>query len=655
VIVSIAGISASPLNRGDLSTKLERGGDGQDFNVEAQLGSRMDLCTFTLMDEIPGVLAIPDRAEVVIYDAAAGADVTDPPNAISAYNTFRNGAGTEHTSVTAANWTPRLFAGYVATPKYTAEGPQRYVEISAQDYTFRLRTTVVNQAFSAGQTDQSIIQTLGQRYRSDFDYSNVMVVTSNFPAISFPVHTFEQFLQRIVKITRAVYRVDYFKRMFYGLAGQLMAPINFSDRPAPNLVLNGDFADITGVGGVSPYSQANIAPSYDVASGPPVGARAYKLQHVAAGDAYFFMTLPGVTGAVANGRKFTLSFWAKADVASVLYANAPALQDNISNHYLAPDGAPTLNIGVNWARYTMTWTVGAAFFTAIEGVHLVLRPLTDLASNNVYYAGVQLELGSVASAIFSPNLSFPTEGLEYTPDGSGLVNKVWVIGDTFLSNQQAYTIPPSLINSSNFQFPLPGDPEPIGMSVTVAGVDQGIVGVAPGDGDVTTPSSLKYNTAIQHTPSTITFKTPPTTGQTVIVTGKFRYPLVQTISDPALIAASGGLIFEGVLRDKRIDDFQLARSVGQSYLQNQGQALKGGQLTSKYRANPITNAILQPGQVVSIKNDVVFQGLLKDAGGGPTTIAVVVITKLETSLTDDVSQPYETTVSFADRTVFGGY
>jgi hypothetical protein len=131
--------------------------------------------------------------------------------------------------------------------------------------------------------------------------------------------------------------------------------------------------------------------------------------------------------------------------------------------------------------------------------------------------------------------------------------------------------------------------------------------------------------------------------------------LVQTISDPALIAAAGGLVFEGVLRDKRIDDFQLARNVGQSYLQNQGQTLKGGQFKSKYRSDPATNAILQPGQLLSVKNDALFLGLLKDAGGNPTTTAVVVITKLETSLTDDVDQPYETMVSFADRTVFGGY
>jgi hypothetical protein len=502
VIVSIAGLSAAPLNLGDLGLKLERASDKTGFSVEAQIGKRMDLCSFTLQDTIPGTLAIPDRAEVIVYDAVANANVVDPPSAISAYNSFKNGLGTEHTDSNPVNWTPRLFAGYCATPKYTVEGPQRYVEVTSQDYTYRLRSTVVNQAFASGGSDQFIIQTLGARYRSDFDYSQVLVVSAAFPAISFPVHTFEQFMERIIKVSRAIYRVDYYKRMSYGLAGQFNAPINFSDVP--------DFAS-----------------------------------------------------------------------------------------------------------------------------------------------------------------TFPTEGLMYQPDGSGLVNKVWVIGSTFLSNPQGYVIPPSLVNGTNFQFPLPGDPEPVGMSCTVAGVDQGHVGIAPGDGDVTTPASLKYNVTIQHAPATVTFKAPPGAGVAVIVTGQFRYPLVQSVSDPALIAAANGLIFEGVLRDKRINDFTLARQVGAAYLKNQGQTLKGGTFKSKYRAKPYlygevlygealyggswSGGILQPGQVVTIKNDALFIGLLKDGAGNPTTTGVMVITKLETSLSDDVNQPYETEVSYADRNVSGGY
>jgi hypothetical protein len=836
VIVSIAGISNAPLNRGDLSNKLERGGEGQGFNVEAQLGSRMDLCTFTLMDEIPGVLAIPDRAEVVIYDAAAGADVIDPPNAISAYNTFRNGAGTEHTDVTAANWTPRLFAGYVATPKYTVEGPQRYVEITAQDYTFRLRTTVVNQAFSAGQTDRSIIQTLGQRYRSDFDYTNVQTVTASFPSISFPVHTFEQFMQRIVKISRAVYRVDYFKRMFYGLAGQLMAPINFSDQPtlgARNPTFeNADPLDGTlpvywgrsevGNGTANWYSDNVIDGyfergslgkeqsvwdipsgeySYDSGAGPASGRGNALLctttrlttgwNHAAAigplgpnaaipvspTKTYRFQGWMKVSAGAKHGH-IKVSWWKDAALslissirsldACISYDNdgTPTaldwthgsidLQPPADANYcyiecmggwwdgvteanarfwfngisfkplvgvpeLVLEGGASLALGqlataldygglwtkngipvvagqvlaisarvratragaagLNYGPFRFRLTFANVAVTAVQpsglgGVNVVdttytppdtnvhTMTATVTVPNGYTYVFVELYANpAVAPAfpfiIFVDKVlvasTYPTEDLEYTPDGSGLVNKVWVVGDTFLSNQQAYTIPPSLVNGTNFQFPLPGDPEPVGMTITVAGVDQGTIGVAPGDGDISTPSSLRYNTAIQHAPSTVTFKTPPGAGQTVIVTGKFRYPLVQTISDPALIAAAGGLVFEGVLRDKRIDDFQLARNVGQSYLQNQGQTLKGGQFKSKYRSDPATNAILQPGQLLSVKNDALFLGLLKDAGGNPTTTAVVVITKLETSLTDDVDQPYETMVSFADRTVFGGY
>lgn len=436
MIVSVAGLS---LTLGDLSYYVDR---QQQFSIEATLGNRMDLLNMTLMDTIPPTLAIPDRAEIIVYDAAAGSAVTDPPTGISAYNTWKNGTGHEVTSSTPSAWTQRLYAGYAGKVVYSGDGgPQRWVQVAAQDYTYRLRTTACNMAFVAGQSDKSIIQQLFVRYRGDIDTSAVTVVTAVYPAISFPVHTLEQFLQRLVRISRAFYRVDYYKRLQYGVVGLLTAPLNWSDNP--------DFT-----------------------------------------------------------------------------------------------------------------------------------------------------------------VTFPTEGLTYEPDGTGLVNKVWVVGGSFLSGQQAYQIPTSAIQNSAYQFALPGNPEPGGMSVTIGGVNQGQGGVAPADGDLTNPSGFRYAWIVQHTPAVIAFKTLPATGATIIVTGKFRYPLVQVVSDPTLIAATGGLIFEAVVRDKRIADMTLAQQVGQNYLKQQGKTIKGGTFLTKYYKSPITGQVVQPGQQFTIANRTIYAGVI---------------------------------------------
>lgn len=483
MILSIAGCTGTGIVSGqDLSTFIDR---TKGFDIEAAIGKRIDTSHFVLMDTLPSSMFIPDRAEIIIYDAAAGGAVTDPTWAISAYNTQRNGAGSEVTSASPAAWTPRMFGGYVATPEYSADdGAQRYINVACQDYTTRLRTTVTNMAFAAGGTDQTMIKQLFARYRPDYNTANISLILSAFPAVTYPVHTLEQCLERIIKVTRGYYRADYYKQMWYGIVGQQTAPFNLSDVP----------------------------------------------------------------------------------------------------------------------NYTTT---------------------------------------------------FPTEGISYTPDGSGLANRVWVLGSTYLSQVQAYQVPPALVNGANFQFPLPGNPEATGMTITVAGAGQGTIGIAPADGDVTTPSGFKYNTLIQHSPATVSFKTPPGSGQAVIITGQFRYPLVQVVTDATLIAATNGIIFEAIIRDKRINDASLAKQVGLAFLKNQGSTLKGG--TCTIRTRQVGGILLQPGHVITIKNDVLFRNVVKDANGNPTTTAVVIVTQLRTQLDDDSIQPYKIEVSFADRNVSGGY
>jgi hypothetical protein len=407
--------------------------------------------------------------------------VVDPPNAISAYNTYLRGAGNEVTSTTPANWTPRMFAGFSATPAYSMVGAQRKITVTAQDYTFRLRSTVANMAFVGGLTDAAIITALFSQYRPDVDLSQVQVTVSSMPAISFPVHTLEQFLERIIKISRANYRLDYYKRLFYGPPGFLVAPFGLSDTP--------------------------------------------------------------------NG-----------------------------------------------------------------------------------------------------TTTFGMEKLSYAPDTASLANKAWVVGAKYLSKVQTWQVPPSLVTGSNYQFNLPGDPEQVGMSVTVGGVDQGVIGVVPAAGDFADQSSFKNNVIIQHNPPLMALKVTPASATAVIVTGKFRYPLITVVSDATLIAATGGKSFETPIRDRRITDLALAQQTGNAFLKNQGAALKGGTVTTRKRS--LGGVLLQPGQFLPITHSKLFAGgVLKDAGGNPITSTNFLITKLRYLLDRDSVEPYAVEVSFADRQV----
>jgi hypothetical protein len=596
----------------------------------------------------------------LVATATADTQVVDPPWAISAYNTWRNGAGTESTSATAANWTPRLFGGYVATPKYTHDGPQRYIGLASQDYTVRLRTTVANMAFANGTSDQAIIKQIFARYRPDYDTTHVDQVLAAFPAITYPVHTLEQCLERIIKVTRAYYRADYFKQLWYSIVGQQTAPFNLSDFPDNGglLYANGGFEDADPLDATLPLGWSRLN---------SVGTGTATRDNTAAHGGTYSMALTNPASAnygaifnkqglaVSPGDVLSISLWLKASVAGrvfgpvrVTFANPGAIVQPTGIASAQPSG----QAGIAVVDTNFTPTAAFALYTVNVTV-----------PNGYAWAFIELYgNGSTAwpttfnvddFSVTRPLPTFPTEGLSYTPDGSGLANRVWVIGSTYLSAQQVYQVPPALVNGVNYQFPLPGNPELTGMSVTVAGVDQGQIGVAPGDGDIAMPSGFKYNAIIQHNPALIAFKVPPTAGQAVAVTGQFRYPLVQVVTDSGLIAAANGVIFEAIVRDKRINDLTLAKSVGQAFLKNQGSTLKGGSCEIRTRA--AGGVLLQPGHQITIKNDVLFRNLLKDAAGLPTTTAVVIVTQLRTVLDDDTVQPYKVQVSFADRNVSGGY
>src|SRR5205823_11502039 len=75
----------------------------------------------------------------------------------------------------------------------------------------------------------------------------VQQVVAAMPAISFPVHSLEQFLERIVKISRATYRLDYYKRLYYGVPGFLAAPFRLSDTPEADMAASGKGLKFDGV------------------------------------------------------------------------------------------------------------------------------------------------------------------------------------------------------------------------------------------------------------------------------------------------------------------------------------------------------------------------------------------------------------------------
>ncbi len=498
MIVTINGV----LGGADLSSYVER---EAQFKVEATFGARMDILTMNMHDP-QLTLAIPDRREIVIYDSPptdslrfdewdyddefydtdTSHNIIDPPWAVSPYNTFLNGAGYEKTSSDPTQWTPRIFAGYMATPIYTLTGIEREIQVQAQDYTTRLRSTIANTAYTAGQTDQSIVKNIFAKYRPDINTDNVNNTFASMPAISFPVHSLEQFLQRVVKISRAVYRVDYFKRLFYGAVGQVVAPFNLSD---------------------------------------------------------------------------------------------------------VPDGVTT----------------------------------------------------------------FGYENVSFSPDAAGLADKVWVVGQSFLSAPQAYYIPVGLVTGGSvgsppnaYQFNLPGTTTKGDITgVSVGGVSK-TFGQTPGDGDITDQSTFKYDALIQANPAGIAFKVTPPAATQIIVTGRFRYPLVQTYTDPTLLAQAGGLIFEMVVRDRRITDLTLAQLVAKTAIANQGISLKG--LTCTVMQRSLNNVLLAPGQTITVTATRLFTGL-----GGPTLNFIITRTNLVLDNSNDLDHPYRFELELADRAVSGGY
>lgn len=138
-----------------------------------------------------------------------------------------------------SGWTARLFGGYVseAYADSLGGGVQRVWTVQAQDYTIRTKFTTCNAAYGIdpahplGWTDQQIIRDVFTRFCADVDVTQVQELFGLMPPISFPQHTLEQFLTRVVKVTNATYRIDYYKCVQYLGIGTSPAPFGISAFP----------------------------------------------------------------------------------------------------------------------------------------------------------------------------------------------------------------------------------------------------------------------------------------------------------------------------------------------------------------------------------------------------------------------------------------
>jgi hypothetical protein len=237
------------------------------------------------------------------------------------------------------------------------------------------------------------------------------------------------------------------------------------------------------------------------------------------------------------------------------------------------------------------------------------------------------------------------EGLSYSPDASNLVDRVWVVGATFHGAAQDFPLANNLWDGATQVALLPSQLlNAATVAVSINGVDQGFIGVLGTDGTLDDFNSFKYNVLVGLDPPTVAFKVPPPLNANIVVTGTFTYPLLQVVSDDSVIASLNGLILEKVVRDRRIDSQQQATAVGQGFLSQQKSAKPMGQCV--IHESQLNGAMLQPGQSLNVTSKACFGGGVL---GHPTHTLKAYITQISTELTQQVTQPWQVTVSFSDR------
>ena len=121
------------------------------------------------------------------------------------------------------------------------------------------------------------------------------------------------------------------------------------------------------------------------------------------------------------------------------------------------------------------------------------------------------------------------------------------------------------------------------------------------------------------------------------------------VTNSVILGEVGGVVFEKVLRDKRITDLSLAAQVGTTALTLQGSNRKGG--TCVVRTRSINGQLLQPGQQFLVSNPL-FEGMGFTDTDDPNS-AYFIVQSITFTLDDDISQPYQVAITFGDRVDLG--
>lgn len=254
--------------------------------------------------------------------------------------------------------------------------------------------------------------------------------------------------------------------------------------------------------------------------------------------------------------------------------------------------------------------------------------------------------------------SFGAEAMHYAPAWDSIFDRIWVIGGQMTGNQTpAQSLTPAAGTAAGQQiFNLPAQVNNIQDSTTVVTVGattytggnyvSGVIDIGSLGKDGTLENLAASNSPVligSSSPYTLALRTAPPAGTQVTIRAKFRYPLIQIYTDPALLSAMGGNVFEKVLRDKRITNAPLALQVAQQNIAMEGSTKKGGSFITDQRG--IGNILLQPGQYMRLTNTALFSGLLPSGAVSGSFL----ITGLTITLTEDTVNPYLITVSFSDR------
>ncbi len=460
--------------------------------------------------------------------------------------------------------------------------------------------------FSQG-PDADMIKSLFATYRPDIDTSGVQVAKADFPAIQFQIESLEQCMQRIIHISKGVYRIDYFKRLAYAgtqlqVVPQVMLPFD-SLEGATELSVEGD-GDFAEAGG---YYQGD--------SGRYWPRDVYVALWTDINDN------PGETSQA-------IIYWRGPGGS----ASSPViLEPGELRRVLCPVA------GDVYMRVVMVGGGGPIYGLAFEEI-VTHRPLTDAPfsiSDEPDYA-----------------TSFPCEALSYTPDGTGLINAQWVVGSAHaLVDSESFTIPVGTVDGTNWLFPLPGVPnQQSGISVTINGgapiTDVGAVTVT---GELMKPAAFLNPLVVLHNPPILAFKTPPPAGATVVVTGKYTHALISLARSSTLIAAAGGELFEGIYRDRRITDLATAHAVGTTNLSTYGTSIGHGTMTIRKRE--LRGKALEPGQRIAITNAKLFANIHDPTHHLVENTLMALVSRITTKLIEDINEPYELEVEFTDRTV----